>query len=279
MRRRSRGLLAPLLAALLAACRGEPAPSADAVARLGTREVRYPEFEGYLERNLGETGSALPSEVLSELFDQFVEETLLAQLAVDRGLASPGMDSRSALALLVADAAAKKATPAEVEAYYREHRARFVRPERVRLRQILVEDREAAERARREIVTGTDFVEVAQRASKEPRAAFGGDQGELARSELPPLFAEKIFGLAPGQVSDIIPADYGFHIFQVVERLPAKELSLEEAEPEIRSLLARDNAEGRLEELAAEARGRYNPAIYVRNLPFNYVGRYSSPAD
>jgi parvulin-like peptidyl-prolyl isomerase len=149
----------------------------------------------------------------------------------------------------------------------------------VRLRQILVEDREAAERARQEIATGTDFVEVAQRTSKEPRASFGGDQGELARSELPPVFAEKIFGLAPGQVSDVIPADYGFHIFQVVERLPAKELTLAEAEAEIRSHLARSNAEGRLEELAAEARARYNPVIYARNLPFNYVGRHGPQAE
>jgi peptidyl-prolyl cis-trans isomerase C len=146
----------------------------------------------------------------------------------------------------------------------------------VRLRQILVEDRAAAERAWREIAAGADFAQVARRDSKEPRAAFGGDQGELSRADLPPAFAETIFALAPGEVSEIVAADYGFHLFQVVRRLPAQELTLAEAEPEIRSLLARSNAEGRLSELVGEARDRYNPAVYVRNLPFNYVGRYSS---
>jgi hypothetical protein len=266
-----------LLGFLLASCNGEPVPSPDAILRLGSREVRHPEFETYLERNIGDPGSALPSEVLSELFDQFLDEVLLAELAADRGLSPPGTDSRTAVGLLVADAAARKATPTEVASYYREHRGQFVRPERVRLSQILVDDHAAAERVRREIDSGADFAEVAKRESREPRAAFGGDQGELARGDLPPVFAEKIFALAPGEVSDIVPADYGFHLFQVVERLPAQELTLAEAEAEIRAQLARDNAEGRLGELVREARARYNPQVYVRNLPFNYVGRYSSP--
>lgn len=267
-----------LPALLLAAACGGGRPSPDAVARLGKEDLAYPTFETYLRQSLGEPAQGLGSEVLSQLFDQFIEERLLAQLAADEEVAAPDASAREAVGKLLAAKAEPEPSRAELEAAFRARAADFVRPERVRLRQILVREESAARAALAEIQRGADFAEVARRRSEEPNAARGGDQGVLAKSDLPPAFAEPIFALAAGEVSGIIPVDYGFHLFQVVERYPAASLSFAEAEPELRASLRREQADRALEKLAAEARSRYNPVIYERNLPFNYVGRFRTPA-
>lgn len=275
--------LATALTVAAAGCggRAEPPPSPDLVAVVGAEVVTFPQFEAYLEQQLGEPGRGLASDVLSRMFDQFLEETLLARLAVDRGAAPAAARRRSAIDRLLAAAAAADSASgdepgeAEIEAYYRDHRDDFARPERVRLRQILVDDRATAEAALREVRGGADFAAVSQRLAGAAGEASAGDQGELARDELPPAFAETIFRLAPGEVSDVIEADYGYHLFQVVERLPAEVLPLAAARGEIRSLLRQQRADQRLAALAAEARNRYDVQVYERNLPFNYQGIYS----
>lgn len=272
--------LAAALAATVAAtlalggCRPEAAPTPDAVAEIAGTEVDYQTFAGYVERQIGERGSALGSDVLSGLFDRFVDERLLAALAAERGVAPAGTAPRRAVERLLEAAGDSEPGEAEVTAWYRAHRDEFLRPERVRLRQALFEDRATAERAREEIAAGAAFAEVARRLSRDPSGAAGGLQGELAREELPPSFAETIFRLVPGEVSPVVEAEYGFHLFQVVRRLPAAEVPLEEARDEIAERLRRETAEARLAELVEEARGRYNVTVFPRNLPFNYQGRY-----
>jgi hypothetical protein len=263
---------------LTAACQRAAPASPDAVARLGDSEVRYAEFERYVVRNAGEPGTALGSDVLSELFDQFLDERLLARLAADRGLVPPAAPPRQATdALLTADLreAGAGEVDRDVAQYYETHPQEFARPERVRLRQILTEDRAAAEAARREIAAGAPFAEVARRLSNGPRADSGGYQGELARGDLPPSFADLIFSLKPGEVSPVVPAEYGFHLFQVIEREPAQRVPLAAAREEILARLRQQNADQLLRSLVQAARSRYNVKVYERNLPFGYEGFYS----
>jgi parvulin-like peptidyl-prolyl isomerase len=266
-----------LLLLLLAACQRAAPPAPDAVARIGDADVRYSEFENYLARTVGESGGVLGSDVLTELFDQFLDERLLARLAADRNLvpASGGASGpRQAIDALLQESLRPEPGSAEIAGYYQRHRAEFSRPERVRVRQILTEDRPTAERALREIAAGAAFEEVARRLSHDPSAASGGDQGELSRADLPPAFAEVIFGLRAGEVSRLVPAEYGFHIFQVTARQPAEVVPLEEARPEIVARLRRQNADRLLQSLVGEARNRYNVVVYERNLPFGYRGFY-----
>jgi len=265
-----------LLLLLAAACQRAAPPAPDAVARIGDSEVRYSEFESYVTRTVGDAG-VLGSDVLSELFDQFLDERLLARLAVERrlmGEKGAAAAPRRAVDALLQHDLQREPGAAEVAHYYQAHRGEFSRPERVRLRQILTEDRGAAERALREIAAGAAFPEVARRLSRDPSAPTGGDQGELARGDLPPAFAEIIFNLQPGEVSGLVPADYGFHIFQVTARLPAEVVPLDEARGEIAGKLRQERADRLLRSLVRQARNRYNVVVYERNLPFGYEGSY-----
>lgn len=265
-----------LLAALLGCDR--PPPSPDVAARLGDADIPYARFEAYVRRAVGETEAPLESGVLTQLFDQFLEQELLVRLAAERGLATVQTAEtapRRAIDALLKDARAQDPGEAEIARYYQQHRQEFSRPERVRLRQILTEDRRTADAAVRELSDGAAFDELARRISRDPSAASGGFQGELSREDLPPAFVDLVFGLQPGQVSPVVPANYGFHIFQVTERLPAEVAPLPQVRGEIVERLRQQRADRLLGELVTEARNRYNIVVYERNLPFHYEGTYS----
>jgi hypothetical protein len=72
-----------------------------------------------------------------------------------------------------------------------------------------------------------------------------------------------------------VPADYGFHIFQVTERLPAEVAPLEQVRSEVVERLRQESADRRLAGLVQQAKSRYPVFVYERNLPFHYQGTYS----
>ncbi|MFP5286624.1 MAG: hypothetical protein ACLGI9_12855, partial [Thermoanaerobaculia bacterium] len=71
---------------LALACARPAPPPPDVVARIGDQQVRYSEFEEYVAQTAGDADGVLASDVLSQLFDQFLDEKVLVRMAGDRGL-------------------------------------------------------------------------------------------------------------------------------------------------------------------------------------------------
>ncbi len=266
-------ILGPLTLGMIA-CGPADLPPSDAAARIGEEAVPYRLFEQYLERNVGRGETALSPAALTHLFDQFLDEEVLYQQALGKKWIAPGGSRREAIEAALSQAASMGVDEAAVSAYYEEHRGEFERPERVRLRQILVAEQAQAKEALAALAAGEDFAQVAQRISIDPNASRGGDQGELAEADLPPAFVGPVFGLRAGEISPIVEAEYGFHIFQVVAREPPQIVPLEVAYQEILQRLRQQTADHHLGELLEKARGRYNIQIYEQNLPFEYRGTY-----
>nr|HRC87859.1 peptidylprolyl isomerase [Thermoanaerobaculia bacterium] len=151
--------LLALLALVLGACHRQDKPAVDAVARFGDHRLAYADFQRYLDANAGEGANDLSSEVLSELFDQFLDEQLLTQLAADRGLTPQGGTARKGLERLL-ELEAGAVSEDQVAAYYHAHPEEFSRPERVRLQQILTDSKATAEAARKRLADGADFAAV-----------------------------------------------------------------------------------------------------------------------
>ncbi len=257
-------------AVLLAACGGPGLAPADSVARVAGENIPYAEFEDYVSTRVGlDTTSS--SVVLSGLLDQFLDEHLLRALAVDRGLAAVETPGWQVVDELLASSEPVRASSAEVAAYYQAHRDRFSRPERAVLRQVLAEDQATAEAIAELLGEGVDFDDLAARYLSEGVSA---SEGEITREDLPAAFVEIIFALEVGEVSEVVTADYGFHVFQVVASLPAEEWSLAEATPDIVEALGVQDRRRTLDRLGAEASDRYNPRVHARNQPFNNEGRY-----
>ena len=174
------------LSLLLTACGGDSLPAPHIVAQIEDQQVRYSEFETYLQENSVDSGLALASDVLSELFDQFLDEELLRRVAVERGLIAPSDTRRTAVRAVVGELEAGTIPAEQVTAYYRDHGQEFELEEGVRLRQVLVEDRATAEEVRRRMLSGTPFEEVLG-DSDLSSSALWGDEGDLSSGDLPPV--------------------------------------------------------------------------------------------
>ena len=253
-------------------CGDRALPALDVVARIGDQELAYADFESYLRMNSMASEVALSSEVLSELLDQYIDEALLARLARERQGLDSKISPRAAIEALIEEAPEIEISEHEIVDYFAAHKSRFERQETVLLGQILVETREVAEEARRSIAEGMSFEEAARKFSQGPGAELGGVQGELTRADLPPAFAEVIFGLDEGETSEVVAAEYGFHVFRVIERRPPFAPAAEDVADEIRERLRQRGRKRALGRLVEEARKSYNVAVYARNLPFNYDG-------
>lgn len=155
----------------------------------------------------------------------------------------------------------------EVKRYYEEHKEEFFLPERIRVRHIVVPTLEEARALRERILRGEDFAELARRYSISPSAKWGGDLGYIQRGQVGKEFEEAAFALRePGEISDIVKTTFGYHIIQLEDRKPPRQLPLEEVEDEIRAKLRERKRQEALEEYLEKARQKYRIAINERLL-------------
>lgn len=81
--------------------------------------------------------------------------------------------------------------------------------------------RERAEQALGQLKGGTDFAQVAAGSSDAKDALKGGDLGWLPGDRIPPLFANELQNLKPGQTTAVLRSPSGFHILRLVEKRSA----------------------------------------------------------
>ncbi len=127
-------------------------------------------------------------------------------------------------------------------------------PEKRDLKQIIVADEAAAKALKQRLDAGEDFVEVARSA--------GMSAGEVAlpgteRSKLGYLgdeAADKAFSLEQGKVSDPVDSKLGWAIFKVDAVTPGREVTFDEARPQIMKDLVDRQVSAAMDELSEKAR-------------------------
>jgi peptidyl-prolyl cis-trans isomerase SurA len=132
----------------------------------------------------------------------------------------------------------------EIEKYYNEHKAEFVRPEQVALRSIevntekktpeeIAELKKKADTTLKRIKDGDDFAEMAKRFSDGSTAKQGGFLGVYKRGELSKELEDTVFKMRKNDVTDVMDTKQGFLILQVLEHYDEGEQSLAKVESEI----------------------------------------------
>ena len=107
-------------------------------------------------------------------------------------------------------------TDAEIKAFYDLQSEAMKKNPQVRARHILVEKEDEAKALRARIVKGEDFGKLAQENSKDPGSgAQGGDLGYMQRGQTVPAFDEMLFKLKPGEMSEPVKTEFGYHIIKV----------------------------------------------------------------
>ncbi|MBI4355364.1 MAG: peptidylprolyl isomerase [Candidatus Omnitrophica bacterium] len=120
-----------------------------------------------------------------------------------------------------------RVTPTEIAQEYAQHRDAYQSQPAALVRMILIKPKEGetsdaakrrAEQIGRQAQAGVDFSDLAKRYSQGPNADEGGSLGYLEAGELLPALDAAVQQLKPGQISNVIEANGGWHMLKVEER-------------------------------------------------------------
>lgn len=118
----------------------------------------------------------------------------------------------------------------EIKAYYDSNPGAFKQPGQVKASHILIKvasgaskkekaaARKKIEAIKKRLDKGEDFADLAKKVSEGPSSVKGGDLGYFRRGQMVKPFEEVAFVLKPGEVSDIVETDFGFHIIKSVDK-------------------------------------------------------------
>lgn len=158
--------------------------------------------------------------------------------------------------------ASRTVTPAEVDARYNESKAQFTTPEQVRASHILFKtgegkdeaaQRKAAEDVLAKVKAGGDFAALAKQYSEDSSASQGGDLNFFAREAMVKEFSDSAFSMQPGQISDIVKSQFGFHIIKTTERRAGGTQALADVRAQIEDQLKFEKAGAEAQSIADQA--------------------------
>lgn len=178
--------------------------------------------------------------------------------------------------LTLDDVAAHIAVPeAELKAYYEQNKAAYGQAEERRASHILLtageggsaSDKAGARKKAEELLAQlrknpNDFAKLAREFSKDPgSAAKGGDLGFFGRNMMVKPFEDTAFKLKPGEISDVVESDFGFHIIRVDEVKPATYKPFEVVRTDIEREYRRQQAQRKF----AEAVEQFTNTVYEQS--------------
>jgi parvulin-like peptidyl-prolyl isomerase len=278
------------------------------IATIAGKPVARADFDAYVATVItgdeGEEGGGPPSaELLSRLFDQFLDEELIVREAVKKGITVTEREVTDALRHLQTAGEATTSTassdqaPArermrrailgrkfreqvlqgiavsdeEIAGYYDAHRDEFHQAARLVLRQILLDDEGEARKVRAELLKDpSKFQEVAEQKSQAPD---GGRPRAYEESELPPEVLEATKQVAEGGLSEIVAREQASRIFLVEKREPERLVGVDEARDGIRVALLQEKGRVAYEEFMKGLRRDASLVVKEENLGFAYKKR------
>lgn len=115
------------------------------------------------------------------------------------------------------------------------------------------EAKKKAEEALAKVKAGEDFAEVAKKYSQDTSASAGGQLGTFGRGKMVPEFEEAAFSMKPGEISDIVETQYGYHIIKVTDRVDKQE-TYDDVKDQIKSILASEKYSEYVEKLRKDSK-------------------------
>jgi peptidyl-prolyl cis-trans isomerase C len=128
--------------------------------------------------------------------------------------------------------------------------------DQVNAKHILVKTEDEAKAVIADLKKGGDFATIAKDKSNDPGTkATGGDLGWFTKDEMVPEFADAAFKLQKGQYTETpVKTQFGYHVILLVDRRTAPPPSMEEARPQLVTLLQRELLDQKVKELRASAK-------------------------
>ncbi|MDD4569391.1 MAG: peptidylprolyl isomerase [Tepidanaerobacteraceae bacterium] len=155
-----------------------------------------------------------------------------------------------------------KVTDEEVKKYFDDNKDMFELPApEIRASHILVDTEEMAKKIIGEINAGADFAEMAKKYSKDGTKDVGGDLGYFPKGKMVPEFEQAAFALKPGEMSDIVKSEHGYHIIKVTDERTS--LSFDDAKDYIKYNLENTKKEEEMTKLLDKWEKQSNVEKYL----------------
>lgn len=140
----------------------------------------------------------------------------------------------------------------DTKAYYDTNPQYFKQPEQVKASHILIkvdpgaddnvkaEARKKIEDIQKKLKQGGDFAALASELSECPSSKNGGDLGFFGKGQMVKAFEDAVFNAKPGEITDIVETQFGYHIIVVTDKKPESTTPYAEAKTKLEDVLKQE---------------------------------------
>ena len=166
---------------------------------------------------------------------------------------------RYALIDMQANRARIQVSPEDIQRSYDDNQQQYSTPEQVRASHILLKTegkdegavKKQAEDVLAKVRAGSDFAQLAKQYSEDDASkAKGGDLDYFGKGQMVPEFDKAAFSMSPGQVSNLVKTQYGFHIIKLLDKKAGATKPLAEVRAQIEDQLKWDRAQSEAQRTA-----------------------------
>ena len=164
----------------------------------------------------------------------------------------------------------------EIKKYYDENPSYFQEPEQVKASHIMIMVDSSADKAKKDeakkkidqalqrIKAGADFATLAKEVSEDTYTKDnGGDLDYFYKGQMVQAFEDAAFSLKPGETSNVVETEYGYHIIKVTGKKEAKTITLAESKEEIRTGLKSNKINSDVSSYVTDLRAKAAVEIYL----------------
>jgi len=225
-----------------------PASTSDPViARVNGVDITQGDL-ALAEEDVGSEMQAVSPEAKREQLISYLADIIMVTQAADKKNLADNPDFKRRLAFLrnkllmgyeLQQEAKTAVTDEALHQTYDEAVKSMAGQEEVRARHVLVESEDEAKALLEQLKNGADFATLAKEKSKDPGAAEGGDLGYFTKDQMVPEFADVAFKMYPGQLSNPVKTQFGWHVIKVEDRRTKQPPEFDKVKDQIEAFLAR----------------------------------------
>jgi peptidyl-prolyl cis-trans isomerase C len=217
------------------------------VARVNGVDIKQSDL-ALAEEDLGADMQGVSPEARREHLISYLADIIMVTQAADKKKLADNPEFKRRLAFLrnkllmgyeLQEEAKSAATDEALHQTYNDAVKSMGGQEEVRARHILVETEDEAKNLLDQIKGGADFATLAKEKSKDPGAAEGGDLGYFTKDQMVPEFADVAFKMYPGQLSNPVKTQFGWHIIKVEDKRAKQPPEFDKVKDQIEAYLAR----------------------------------------
>jgi parvulin-like peptidyl-prolyl isomerase len=283
----------------------DPAKKSEVILMIGQSDYANSDFEKYLIKIAGDDFRSLPVESLSRLFDDFIDEKFLLEAAKTQQISLSKEEEKDYLARLTRASLPSEnndllddqmtmsqylyeeliiekyivelvkdfdVSEEEIQEYYQLNKRDFLKPERIKLSQILAKSEDKAIEILNAVKNENEefFRLTARKDSIGVEAIKGGEMGIFSMGQLPYEMEKVVFSLKEGEISRVFESSYGYHVFRLDEKFGPELVALEEVSSEIRIKILDKKIKNFVSNHLIELKARLDWSMHPRNLTFPY---------